>query len=218
MNDFAGKVVLITGAGEGIGRALAEAFTKRGAIVAANALTPINLDETIAQVRAFGGQIQAYVADFASKLALQSMLNEIVDQYGRVDILVQTAGVEPPDLFLEMDEWDWRRTLDINLTGPFLLLQSVGRVMRAQGGGVMVNLVRVGNKDGVATPSKTGLLTLTKALATEFGDHNIRVNGIRCGAAIKAPEAEFPENLVDLVLFLCSDKSGGVDGKIFDVT
>ena len=150
MGDITGKVVLITGAGDGIGRALAGAFAERGAIGAANALTPVNLDESIALIRAGGEKAQAYIADIASKLALQTMLNEIIDQYGRVDMLIQAGSVEPPDALLEMDEWDWRRTLDSNLTGPFLLMQSAGRVMREQGGGVIVNLVSLDEKSRAA--------------------------------------------------------------------
>ena len=213
MGDFGGKVVIITGAGQGIGQALALGFAKQGAVVAANALTPINLDETIAQIRTAGGQAQAYVADIASKLALQTMLNEITDQYGRVDILVQAASVEPRDALLEMDEWDWRRMLDSNLTGPFLLMQSVGRIMRQQGGGLMINLVWMDGESHSAAAGKMGLLALTQAAASEFAAYNIRVNTVSCGVTAGETLAGFPENPVDLVLFLCSGESLDVNGK-----
>jgi NAD(P)-dependent dehydrogenase (short-subunit alcohol dehydrogenase family) len=174
----------------------------------------MDLDETVAQVQTAGGQSHAYVADISSKLALQTMLNEIIDQYGHLDILVQAASVEPRDALLEIDEWDWRRMLDSNLTGPFLLMQSVGRIMREQGGGVMVNVVCVDGASRSAAAGKTGLLALTQVMANELGAYNIRVNALSCGA----PEAEqldgYPENPVDLVLYLCSGESSHVNGKV----
>ena len=214
MGELTGKVVLITGADKGIGRALVAAFAEQGAIVVANALTPVNLDESIAPVQARGGQAQAYVADIASKLALQTMLNEIMDQYGCLDILVQTAGVEPTDPFLELDEWDWRRTLNTNLTGPFLLMQSAGRIMREQGGGVMINLVDADQETRAAAFGKAGLLALTRAAASEFGAHHIRVIAINNGAPDGEQLAGFPTDPVDLVLILCSQETSDVYGKI----
>lgn len=214
MGYFSGKVILITGADQGIGRALAEAFAEQGAIVAANALIPINLDESVARIQAHGGRAQAYVADIASKLALQTMLNEIIDRYGRLDILIQTAVVEPTDELLEIDEWDWRRTLDTNLTGPFLLMQSAGRIMREQGGGVMVNLVCGEQKSRAAIPGKMGLLALTQAAASEFRAYKIRVNAISCGMPAGKQLAGFPDEPVDLVLLLCGGETKDLNGEI----
>ena len=214
MGDFAGKVVLITGAGHGIGREVAVAFAKRRAIVAANALTPVNLDETIAQVRAGGGQVEGFVADIASKLALQTMLNEIVDRYGHLDILIQTASVQPLDPLLEMDEWDWRRALDINLTGPFLLMQSVGRIMREQDEGVIINLVCTDGKSGAAAAGKMGLLALTQATAMELEAYNTRVNAVSSGVPVAEQLVGFPDNPVEMILFLCSGECSDLNGKI----
>ena len=131
MSEFSDKVVLVTGAGRGIGRALAQAFAAQGARLAANDITPINLDETVGAIRAAGGQARPYLADVANKMAVQTMIEHILDDWERIDVLVNNAGVEPHAPLLDMDEWDWQRTLDVNLTGAFLLTQSVGRVMRA---------------------------------------------------------------------------------------
>jgi 3-oxoacyl-[acyl-carrier protein] reductase len=214
MADFADKVVLITGAGLGLGRNLAEAFAAQGAIVAANDLTPINLDETVDRIQSSGGKAQAYIADIASKLALQTMLNEIVDQYDRIDILIQTASVDPPDSLLNMDEWDWRRTVDVNLTGPFLVMQSIGRLMRHQGGGIIVNVISMAKKSSAAATAKTGLMGLTRAAAAEFGAYNIKINAVCSGVSEAEYIAGLPENLVDLVQYLCSDAALDIQGQI----
>ena len=214
MGDLSGKVVLVTGAGKGIGRVLAEGFAHRGAIIAANDLTPINLDETISHIRAFGGTSQAFVADIASKLGLQTMLNEVVDQYGCIDVLINTASVAPRETLLEIDEWDWRRAIDLNLTGPFLLMQSVGRVMRKQAGGVIVNLISINEKSVAYIAGKTGLIGLTRAAAVEFAAYNIRVNAVCSGF----PEAEhipgLSENPVELVVDLCHRDAAEITGKV----
>ena len=132
---FTDQVVLITGAGRGLGRALALAFAREGARVAANDLTPINLDETLAQIQAGGGQGRGYIFDIAKKMPVQALIEAVRQDWERIDILVNNAAVMPRAGILEMDEWDWRRTLDVNLNGAFFTTQSVGRVMRAQGGG-----------------------------------------------------------------------------------
>src|SRR5688572_21229784 len=139
--DIKNKVVLITGAGKGAGRALAESFAARGVRVAANDISPINVEDVVAGIAARGGEARAYIEDVAKKVAVQALVNTIEDELGGIDILVNHAAVNPRFALLEMDEWDWHRTLDVNLTGAFLMTQSVGRVMRARGGGVIFNIV-----------------------------------------------------------------------------
>ncbi len=174
MNDYAGKVVLITGAGRGIGRAIAQAFAARGASVAANDITPVNLDETIARIREAGGRCNDYVCDVAKKMPVQGMIEQVRQDFERIDILVNNAGVEPHASLLEMDEWDWMRTIDVNLNGPFFTTQSVGRMMREQGGGVIVNVASIagrahGLRDRSAdVASKMGLIGLTREAAREI--------------------------------------------------
>ena len=244
MSEFKGKVVLVTGAGRGIGRALAMAFAAQGARVAANDLTPVNLDETLKRITAEGGECKDFVFDVAGKMPVQAMIEEIRDEWGRIDILVNNAGVEPHASLLEMDEWDWRRTLDVNLTGPFFTMQSVGRVMREQGGGIMVNIASIagrahGLKDRSAyVASKMGLIGLTRDAAREFAAYNIRVNAICPGvietemtAALRQDEAmlrkwleDIPQgrlgrvdDVVGLTLFLCSEAAAYVTGQAINV-
>ena len=222
MGEFSSKVVVITGAGRGIGRAIAASFANEGAIIAANDITPINLDETIARITASGGRAKGYVADIAKKMPVQTMVEEILDDWERIDILVNNAGVEPHAPLLELDEWDWRRTLDVNLTGAFFTIQSVGRVMRTQGGGVIVNVGSIagrahGLKDRAAyVASKMGLIGLTREAARELAEHNIRVNAVCPGVIETEMTAELRQNEAMMAKWLADIPQGRL-GKPEDV-
>src|SRR5512142_7546 len=141
VNDLKDKVVLITGAGKGCGRLLAQAFAERGACVAANDISPINVEEVVNAILQKGGRAKAYVEDVAKKLGAQLIANQVEDDFGQIDILINHAAVEPHVPILDMDEWDWHRVLDVNLTGAFLMTQSVGRMMRIKGKGIIINFV-----------------------------------------------------------------------------
>ena len=108
MNDLKDKVVLITGAGQGFGAAILPVLAKQGAIIAANDITTINLDSPIAEIIKAGGRAKAYDADVCKKLALQTMLGDVLTDFGRIDVLINHASVQPRMPILEMDEWDWR--------------------------------------------------------------------------------------------------------------
>ena len=214
MDEFKGKVVLVTGAGRGAGKAIAEAFAARGAMVALNDISPVNVDEVMAQITASGGQARVYVDDVAKKVSVQAMINNLTDDWKRLDILVNCANVEPHTPLLDLDEWDWHRTLDVNLTGAFLLIQSAGRVMREQGGGVIVNVIPVAGRAempdrGVYVASKFGLAGLTRQAALELTPYNIRVNAVCTGLPELATTEESHDDVAAAVLALCADDSTG---------
>jgi 3-oxoacyl-[acyl-carrier protein] reductase len=175
-----GKVILVTGAGKGIGREIAETLSAGGATLAANDISPVNLDDTVAHIRAGGGQVKAYVEDIAKKMPVQTLLNQVLDDFGRIDILINCSEVEPHQSVLEMDEWDWQRTLDVNLTGAFLLTQSVGRIMKERKGGVIIHMEvqHMDVQEGRAAyrASKAGLAALVETAALEWAPFGIRVH------------------------------------------
>lgn len=198
MLEVTNKVVLVTGAGRGTGRAVAVAFARAGARVAVDDITPINLDETVALINTASGQVKAYIGDIAKKLTVQGLLNQVLDDFTRIDILVNCAEVEPQRTVLEMDEWDWQRTLDVNLTGAFLLTQSVGRVMQTQGGGIIIHVggrARGTDRRAAYFTSKAGLAALAALAAYEFSDAGVRVYHL---------QTEQTDDTVKAVMELCT--------------
>lgn len=174
------RIVIITGAGKGAGRALAEALAASGATVAANDISPINVEEVVAGIRARGGKAKAYVEDVAKKVAVQALLKTVEDELGGIDVLIVHAAVEPRTSLLDMDEWDWHRVLDVNLTGAFLMIQSAGRMMRERGRGVIITIlpaadIGVRNDAGAYTASMAGLRALSAAADRELGPYGVRV-------------------------------------------
>jgi NAD(P)-dependent dehydrogenase (short-subunit alcohol dehydrogenase family) len=182
MYDLKDKVVLITGAGKGSGRVLAEAFAERRAVVALNDISPVNVEEVAEHIISNSGRAQTYIDDVAKKVAVQNIINQVEDDFGRLDILINHAAVEPHVPLLDMDEWDWHRVLDVNLTGAFLMTQSAGRVMRVQGSGVIINLITGSTRDegqGAAfVASMHGLREFTNQAARELKPYGIQVYAV----------------------------------------
>jgi NAD(P)-dependent dehydrogenase (short-subunit alcohol dehydrogenase family) len=233
LSEFENKVVLVTGAGRGAGREAALAFAAQGASVAVNDINPLSLDELVRECTEMDGQARAYCFDVAKRMPVMALVSQVVEELGRIDILVNNAAVEPTATILEMDEWDWHRTIDVNLSGAFFLMQQVGRVMREQGGGVMVNIganrSHVQAKRAAYLTSKEGLLSLTQEAASELAEYNIRVHAICPGKidadALKDVQEQLgetlvnkktPQNVSDLVLFLCSKQVAHISGMIIN--
>lgn len=242
--NFEGKVVLVTGSGRGIGREIALAFGAQGAKIAANDITPINLDETVRQIIKSGGSAKDFVADISKKIQVQSMVTEILDEWERIDILINNAGVEPHTSLLDLDAWDWQRTLDVNLSGAFYTTQVVARVMRELGGGAIVNIASIagrahGLKDRSAyVASKMGLIGFTREAARELAQFNIRVNSVCPGVIATEMTSDLmqdqsmvakwledipqnrlgkPQDVAGIVLFLCSPAASYITGQAINV-
>ncbi len=241
MAEFSDKVALVTGAGRGIGREIARALAALGANIAANDIAPLNLDETIELIHQSGAVAKPYVFDIAKRMPIEGMVTQVLEHFGHIDILVNHASVYPDAALLEMDEWEYHRTLDVNLGGPYFAMQQVGRAMQQQGGGTIINLISSGGqvelkKGGSAiTASQAGLIGLTISAAEELAVHKIRVNAVCYGlvlpgilpsasvdkSAIGAWRKSRPQiwlgehpDLVSAVLYLCSKDGSAVTGKV----
>lgn len=221
--EFQDKVVLITGAGRGTGRQMAESFAAQGARVAVNDISPQNIDSLVDELRRRGYNAKAYVEDIAKKMAVQALVKQVEDDFGRIDILINHASVEPHISMLEMDEWDWHRTIEVNLSAAFLTMQTVGRIMRARGGGVIINLASLSGGTVVLdrsayVASLFGLIGLTRQAARELFAFGIRVHAVGRGLGrFQNAGTTVPADLSRAVLFLCSPRSAHLTGHIVNL-
>ena len=185
--DLSGKVAVVTGASRGIGRAIAETLAGAGAKVALASRKQEALDEVADSIRGTGGVAVAIAAHNGDKAALQALVSETIERFGRLDILVNNAATNPHfGAILEADDSYWRKTLDVNLMGNVWLSQAAVRHMRAGGGGKIINIASVvginpGRYQGIYSITKAGLISLTKTLALELGPDNIQVNAVAPG-------------------------------------
>ncbi len=183
------KIILITGAGKGRGRFLAEELAKHGAIIAANDISPINVEDVVAAINKNGGKAKSYIEDVAKKVGAQALIKNVEDDFGSIDILINHASVEPQVGLLKMDEWDWHRVLDVNMTGVFLMMQSVGRVMKEKGSGLIINLIaeptsHQEKEAGAFFASQAGLKELSNQMNRELSPYQIKVIALENANAV----------------------------------
>ena len=221
--EFKDKVVLITGAGRGTGNLLAETFAEQGASLVLNDISPQNVEMLAADLRSRGTNVQVFVEDVAKKVGVQALVKQAEDAFGKIDVLVNHASVEPHVPLLDMDEWDWHRVLDVNLTGVFLMMQTTGRVMRAGGGGVIINVASL--PEGTVTLDRSayiaslyGMIGLTRHAARELFAHNIRVHALGRGLGrFQNTATTIPADLARAALFLCSPRAAHLTGNIVNL-
>jgi NAD(P)-dependent dehydrogenase (short-subunit alcohol dehydrogenase family) len=178
------KVAVITGGSRGIGRSIAEEFARRGARVVITARKPEELEETAAAIRAEGGHITPIVSHAAKEDAVDALIDQVMKEHGRIDILVNNAATNVAfGPIRELDVAAFDKTLEINLRAPFLMSQKVVNRTMAETGGNIINLCSVASLKAepmmaAYNVSKAGLAMLTRVMAKEFGPLGIRVNGI----------------------------------------
>jgi len=244
MSRVAGKVALVAGAGGGIGGACAEALAREGAAVLCTDIAAAAAAVTAGRIRDAGGHAAAQGLDVRDRDAVDQAVAEAVRLFGRLDILLDCAGISHRGNFLDLDAATWDRIIAVNLTGMFHLGQAAARQMvRQSGGGSIINvtsqLAEVARPERAAyVASKGGGRSLTHAMAVDLAAHGIRVNAIAPGptltgltrASYTDPEARRatealiplgrlgqPDDLVGAVLFLASDESAWVTGSTVTV-
>ncbi len=225
-----GKVALITGASQGLGRALALAYAKEDARVVINARSEESIRPVAGEVEASGAEVLALAADVSKSADVERLVDAAVERFDRIDVLVNNAGVLGPRVAIaEYPEDEWRRVIDANLTGPFLVSKAV--VPHMPEGGSILNVVSGVSVEGrpewgAYSVSKFGVEGLTQILASELEERGIRVNavdpgGMRTGMRAAAyPEEDpmtriTPEENTGVFLYLASDESKGVTGERF---
>ncbi|MGI8911520.1 MAG: SDR family NAD(P)-dependent oxidoreductase [Rubrobacteraceae bacterium] len=225
-----GKVVLITGASQGLGRALALAFAREGASLVVNSRSEGSLRPVVEEIKDLGAEALAVAADVSESADVKRLVDAAVERFGGVDILVNNAGLLGPRVAIEeYPEDEWRKVMDANLTGLFLV--SKAAIPHIPDGGSIINIVSGVSVEGRAawgaySVSKFGVEGLTQILAAELEERGIRVNAVDPGGmrtdmrAAAYPDEDpmtriTPEENTAVFLYLASDESRGVTGERF---
>lgn len=242
MKLLEGKTALVTGGARGIGKAIALKFAAEGANVA---FSDLNYDDNAAalekEIEAMGVKGKGYASDASSFDGSEKLINDVVADFGRIDVLVNNAGITRDNLLMRMTEADWDLVIKVNLKSIFNMTKAVQKVMLKQRSGSIINMSSVVGLSGNAgqsnySASKAGLIGFTKSMAQELGSRSIRCNAIAPGfietdMTAKLPEdvrknwiegiplkrVGKPEDVADVALFLGSDLSSYVTGQIISV-
>lgn len=241
------KVAIVTGAGRGIGAAIAKTLAAAGAKVAVNDLNPDRAERIVQEITAAGGEAVGISADISNKFQAVHLVEKTREKWGRIDILINNAGIEPVSSILKMDEWDWDRCMEVNLKGTFFMSQLVGRVMsweNSERGGAIVNIASTA---GVQLPladraaycaAKAGVVGFARECAREFAQYGIRVNTVLPGIfetesterlrqnndLMTRWQNEIPlsrlgqtDEIAQTVLFLCSNGASYMTGQTITI-
>jgi 3-oxoacyl-[acyl-carrier protein] reductase len=239
MKLLEGKVALVTGAGRGIGKAIAMRYAEAGADVAFTDLV-INeaVEQTVKELEAMGVKAKAYASNAALFEETHEVVKQVVDDFGRIDVLVNNAGITKDGLMMRMSEEQWDAVINVNLKSAFNFIHAVTPVMAKQRSGSIINMSSVVGVSGNAgqcnySASKAGMIGLAKSIAKEMGPRGIRANCIAPGfiitdmtnqlsqevkdqwaAQIPLRRGGTPEDVANVALFLASDMSSYVSGQV----
>lgn len=236
------KVGIITGAGQSIGQATAFKFAAEGAKVVVCDINTSTVDDTVAQIKAKGGEAVGYTVDVTKKAAVDAMVADVMNKWGRIDVLVNNAGIIQDGQLTKMSEEQFDRVININLKGTYLCARAVVDIMIAQGSGVILNassIVGVYGNFGQTNyaASKWGVIGMAKSWAKELGRKGIRSNVVAPGfidTPILAPMPEKvidamkakvplgrlgkPEEIANVYAFLASDEASYINGAVIEVS
>jgi 3-oxoacyl-[acyl-carrier protein] reductase len=241
MGQFNGKVAVVTGAARGIGRAIAERLAREGADIVICDLQAEWLAETADAIQALGRKALPVAVDVGNGESVTACIAEAIKVFGKIDIMVNNAGITKDGLLVRMSDEDWDAVLQVNLKGTFLFTRAVAKSMMKQRSGAIVNIASVIGLIGNAgqcnyAASKAGVIALTKSTAKELATRGVRVNAIAPGfisskmtdalsqevrdQMLKAiPMARFgePEDIAKAVVFLASEEASYITGQVLSV-
>jgi 3-oxoacyl-[acyl-carrier protein] reductase len=223
MSDLQGRIALITGSGQGIGRQIALELAKRGATIITNDITGCCADDVLEEVRALGGDGLAFTVDVSNGEQVDNMVIGVLDKYGQIDILVNNAGTTRDNLIVRMDEDDWDFIQRVNLKSAWLCSKAVTRPMMRKKYGRIVNMSSASGKMGQMgqtnySASKAGMIGLTKALAREVASRGITVNAVAPGFIKTALTDKMPQDIIDSLLpYIPAGRIGTVDDVAYTV-